>query len=58
MVHESALSVRVTGWCTVTFATFGAAVCAGAAEDRTADRARNAELTRTRDLDIMRPFKK
>src|ERR1035438_3230365 len=54
MVHESPLSVRVTGWLTVTLATFGsaAAVCETAPDDNTADRARNAELTRTRELDI------
>src|ERR1035438_6904887 len=54
MVHESPLSVRVTGWLTVTLATFGSAadVCATAPDDNTADRARNAELTRTRELDI------
>src|ERR1035438_7429368 len=54
MVHESPLSVRVTGWLTVTLATFGSAadVCATAPDDNTTDRARNAELTRTRELDI------
>jgi len=53
-VQVSPLSVRVTGWLTVTLATFGSAadVCATAPDDNTADRARNAELTRTRELDI------
>src|ERR1035438_10228101 len=53
-VQVSPLSVRVTGWLTVTLATFGSAadVCATAPDDNTADRVRNAELTRTRELDI------
>src|ERR1039458_363735 len=57
-VHESPLSVRVTGWLAVTLATFGRAaeVCATAPDDNTADRARTAELTRTRELDINATF--
>jgi hypothetical protein len=57
MVHESPLSVRVTGWLTVTLAILGVAVCAGATEVKTAERARNAELKTTRDLDMSQPFK-
>src|ERR1035438_5817086 len=53
MVHESPLSVRVTGWLTVTLATFGAEVGAGAAEAKTTGSATNAELMRIRNLDIM-----
>jgi len=57
MVHESPLSMRVTGALTVTLAIFGADVCAGAAEVKRAERDRNAELKTTRDLDMSQPFK-
>jgi hypothetical protein len=57
MVHESPLSARVTGWLTVTLATFGAVVCAGAVDAKRAERTRNAELKTTRDLDMSQPFK-
>jgi hypothetical protein len=57
MVHESPLSLRVTGWLMVTLAILGAVVCAGAAEVKRAERARSAELKTTRDLDMSQPFK-
>jgi hypothetical protein len=57
IVQLSPLSVSVTGWLTVTLATLGAVVCAGAAKVKRAARARNAELKTTRDLDISQPFK-
>src|ERR1700690_706578 len=59
-VQLSPLSVRITGWLTVTLAAFGraAAVCAMAPDDNSADRARTAELTKTRELDINETFQK
>jgi hypothetical protein len=57
IVQLSPLSVRVTGWLTVTLATLGAAVCAGAVDTKRAERARNAELKTSRDLDMSQPFK-
>ena len=50
-------SVKVTGWLTVTLATLGAAVCMGAVDAKRAERARNAELKTTRDLDMLQPLK-
>ena len=53
MVHESPLSVRVTGRLTVTLATFGAEAGAGAAEAKTIGSATSAKLMRILNLDIM-----
>ena len=56
MVQESPLSVRVTGWLTVTFATFGA--CANAANGSTPPRARIVERTKSLVWVMTRPFRR
>jgi hypothetical protein len=59
MVHESPLSVRVTGWFTVTLATLGMGpedICADAEDASTTAMARNAERKRVVDFDIKSTF--